>query len=77
MKKRFLINQKGVYYLTTGKLLEYNENDVGNDEEKQKGVEEVKTKFKEIRDAPHTFYEAVEITSSKFGPLNTGQSDLS
>lgn len=77
MKKRFLINQKGVYYLTTGKLLEYNEKDVGNNEEKKKGVEEVKKTFKEIRDAPHTFYEAVEITDSSFGPLNTGQSDLS
>jgi hypothetical protein len=75
MKKRFLINQKGVYYLTTGKLLEYNPNAVKGDEGKEKGVKDVEETFERIKNEPHTWYQAVEVKDSEYGPLNTGQSD--
>jgi hypothetical protein len=71
---RFLINKNGVYYLTTGKLLKYDKNEAKDDKQK-KGFEETEEMFGQIRDQPHTWYQAVEIKSAKFGPMNTGQSD--
>ena len=69
---KFLINKNGVYYLTTGRLLTYDPSKAKDEREKE-GCEKVKKKFDEIRNAPCTFYEAVEITAADFGPLNTGQ----
>lgn len=70
----FLINKKGVYYLTTGKLLKYDKNAVKDEREKE-GVREVEEVFDRIRNEPHTYYEAVEVKFADFGPMNTGQSD--
>ena len=70
---RFLINKNGTYYLTTGRLLEYNPADARGKPKQEEGVREVEKEFKRIRDLPHTFYEAVEITSGSFAPINTGQ----
>ena len=67
---RFLINKKGVYYLTTGTLLEYDPAAAQNTAQKD-GVKEVKREFDRIRNLPHTFYEAVEITDSRFAPIQT------
>ena len=75
MKTRFLINKNGVYYLTTGKLLEYNENDTKGDKEKEKGVKKVKETFDYIKNQPHTWYQSVEVTDRHFSALNTGQTD--
>ena len=69
---KFLINKNGVYYLTTGRLLTYDSARAKNEREKE-GCEKVKKKFDEIRNAPCTFYESVEISESNFGPLNTGE----
>jgi hypothetical protein len=71
---RFLINKKGVYYLTTGRLLKYDAADAKNPEQKR-GVEEVRCKFEEIKNQPHTWYESVELTDSSFSPMNTGQEE--
>ena len=68
--KRFLIEQGGVYYLTTGKLLRYDENEAKNDDQK-KGVGDVRREFKRIHDEPHTWYKAVEVRDSTFSPINT------
>lgn len=68
--KRFLIEQGGVYYLTTGELLSYDEK-AAKDEEQKKGVDHVKKEFKRIHDEPHTWYKAVEIRDSTFSPVNT------
>jgi len=75
MKTRFLINKNGVYYLTTGKLLEYKEADAKGDPEKEKGVKKVKETFDHIKNQPHTWYQSVEVTDQHFSALNTGQSD--
>ena len=69
---RFMINKNGVYYLTTGRLLKYDPAEAKN-EQQQRGLEEVRRKFDEIRNQPHTWYESVEVSDSSFGPLNTGQ----
>lgn len=77
---KFLIEKNGVYYLTTGRLLTYdpkatddNPSDSNEIKEKKKaGVNEVAAKFKEIRDSPHTWYQAVEINQASFAPMNTG-----
>ena len=71
---KFLINRKGVYYLTTGKLLKYDAAEAKSPEQK-KGVDEVKRKFEEIEKQPHTWYRSVEVTDSSFGPMNTEQSE--
>ena len=71
---KFIINKAGVYYMTTGKLLKYDRAEAKNDKEK-KGVEEVKNKFEEIENQPHTWYRAVELSDSDFGPVNTGQAE--
>ncbi|HET9427450.1 MAG TPA: hypothetical protein VFO69_03735 [Allosphingosinicella sp.] len=77
---KFLINKGGVYYLTTGRLLTYDSNATDNPADppeirakKKAGVKEAKETFDRIRNAPHTFYEAVEIDIAGFGPMNTGQ----
>ena len=70
----FLINKKGVYYLTTGKLLKYDKT-AAKDEKEKAGCKEVEEVFDSIRNEPHTYYEAVEIQFADFGPMNTGQSD--
>ena len=70
MSKRFLIEQNGVYYLTTGKLLEYDAAEAKGEDQK-KGVKKVKDEFKRIHDQPHTWYKAVEITDSQFSAINT------
>jgi hypothetical protein len=69
---RFIVKKGDVYYLTTGTLLTY---DMGaaRDERQRRGVEEVKDRFKEIYDSPHTHYPAVEVTTTDFSPANTGQ----
>lgn len=71
---RFLINKKGVYYLTTGRLLKYDPAEAKNDQQ-ERGVEEVRRKFEEIKSQPHTWYESVEVSDSSFGPMNTGQAE--
>ena len=68
--KRFLIEQGGVYYLTTGKMLAYDPAAAKNENQK-KGVDHVKREFKRIHDLPHTWYKAVEIKDSSFSPVNT------
>lgn len=70
---KFLIEKNGVYYLTTGRLLTYDPDATHGNPQKKAGVEEVAAKFKEIRDSPHTWYQAVQIDSASFGPMNTGQ----
>jgi len=69
---KFLINKDGVYYLTTGRLLEYDRGKAKTPEQR-KGVDEVECEFRRIRDEPHTWYESVEVTNDEFGPVNTGQ----
>ena len=69
--KRFLIEQGGVYYLTTGKLLSYDPDSAKGPDQKD-GVEHVRREFKRIHDLPHTWYKAVEIKDSSFSPVNTG-----
>jgi len=71
---KFLINKDGVYYLTTGRLLKYDPAEATSDQQK-KGLDEVKRKFAEIEAQPHTWYRSVEIKSSSFSAMNTGQSD--
>lgn len=71
---KFLINKAGVYYLTTGKLLKYDPAEAKNDKQK-KDVEEVKRKFEQIENEPHTWYRCVEVRDAAFGPMNTGQLD--
>ena len=71
---KFLINKDGVYYLTTGRLLKYDAAEAKDDQQK-KGVEEVKRKFEEIENQPHTWYRSVELRDASFGPMNTGQSN--
>lgn len=77
--KRFLIEQNGVYYLTQGKLLEYDEKSIDDPDpdrrrRKREGVEEVKAEFRRIHDSPGTWYKCVEVKNSSFGPMNTGPS---
>jgi hypothetical protein len=69
---RFLINKNGTYYLTTGRLLKYDPAQARGKPKQEEGVREVEKEFKRIRDLPHTFYEAVEVTSDEFSPINTG-----
>lgn len=69
---KFLINKDGVYYLTTGKLLKYDKA-AAKDEKECAGVKEVEETFDRIEKEPHTWYKAVEIKSSSFGPMNTGE----
>ena len=69
--KRFLIDQGGVLYLTSGELLRYDEKEAKDDEQKKKGVKEAKDAFKRIHDEPHTWYKAVEVRDSTFSPINT------
>lgn len=71
---RFLINKDGVYYLTTGRLLSYDRNRARTDEERA-DVERVATEFARIRDLPHTWYQAVEISDRRFSAINTGDDD--
>jgi hypothetical protein len=72
---RFLINKNGVYYLTTGRLLEYDRAAARGNPQKEAGVDHVAREFKRIRDLPHTWYEAVEVSDSSFSPINTGEAD--
>jgi hypothetical protein len=72
-KMQFIINKNGVYYVTTGRLLEYDPAQAKEPKQKE-GVEEVKRKFEEIERQPHTWYRSVELGEADFGPLNTGQS---
>jgi hypothetical protein len=69
---RFMIEKDGVYYMTTGDFLTYDPKATKGDPEKEKGVKEVAKKFKEIKDSPHTWYTAVELTDSNFRAINTG-----
>ena len=69
---KFLVKKNGVYYLTTGRLLEYDRR-AAKDKQQEDGVAEVEKVFDEIRNSPHTWYEAVEINRAGFGPMNTGQ----
>ena len=71
---KFLINKNGVYYLTTGKLLKYDKAEAKTAEHK-KGIEEVEQTFERIKNEPHTWYQAVEVKSATFGPMNTNQSE--
>lgn len=71
---KFIINKDGVYYLTTGRLLKYDRAEAKTEHEK-KGVDEVKKKFEDIENQPHTWYRSVELTDSNFSPMNTGQID--
>ena len=70
---KFIINKNGVYYLTTGRLLKYDPAEAKNEQQK-KGVEDVKKKFTEIENQPHTWYRSVELGDSDFEAMNTGQS---
>lgn len=70
---RFLINKDGVYYLTTGKLLEYDPEAARGNPEKEAGVAHVEREFNRIKDLPHTWYQAVQISDSSFSPVNTRQ----
>ena len=72
---RFLINKNGVYYLTTGTLLEYNSKKAAGHPQKMKDVRRVKAEFKRIRDLPHTWYQAVEVTDCNFSAINTGEEE--
>ena len=71
-KMKFIINKGGVFYLTTGRLLEYDPAQA-NDPKQKEGVEEVRKKFEEIENQPHTWYRSVEVSDADFGPANTGQ----
>ncbi|HEV2867217.1 MAG TPA: hypothetical protein VGX37_11960 [Allosphingosinicella sp.] len=71
---RFLIDKDGVFYLTTGTLLEYDPAAAKGHPHKEKGVAEVAAEFKRIKDSPNTHYNAVQITTASFSPLNTGSS---
>lgn len=70
---KFLVKKGDVYYLTTGRLLEYDPNAAKGKPKEEAGVAEVVKVFNEIRNSPHTWYEAVEINRAEFGPMNTGQ----
>jgi hypothetical protein len=74
MRTRFLVKKGDTYYLTTGRLLEYNRHAAKTDAQR-KGVEQVERDFDRIRNAPHTWYESVEICDSDFSPINTGQTE--
>jgi hypothetical protein len=72
--KRFLIKQGDTYYLTAGRLLEYNKEEAKGNERKERDVERVANEFKRIGDGPHTYYQAVDVSDSDmFGPINTNQ----
>ena len=74
-KTKFIIKQGDVYYLTTGKLLTYDLAAAKGDPKKEKDVEFVAAKFKEIHDSPHTWYPAVRVADANFSAINTGESD--
>jgi hypothetical protein len=69
---RFLIEQNGVYYLTSGKLLRYDPDEAQTDQHKQ-GVAKVKAEFQRLHDLPHTWYKAVEVKDASFAAINTAQ----
>ena len=72
-KTRFLIQKDGVYYLTTGKLLTYDEGAAEGNEQKKKDVEWIKSEFKRIHDAPCTWYRAVQMDDDDISAINTGE----
>jgi hypothetical protein len=71
-KTRFLINKGGVFYLTTGKLLTY-DSGAAKDEQQKKGVKYVEEAFERIKNQPHTWYQAVEISDANFSAVQTGE----
>lgn len=70
---KFLVKKNDVYYLTTGKLLEYDPRAAKGKPKEEEGVAEVEKVFDEIRNSPHTWYEAVQVDIANFAPMNTGQ----
>ena len=71
---RFLIKKNDVYYLTTGKLLTYDPTKAKPGEQ-EADVKRVASEFARIRDLPHTWYQAVEISDRRFSAINTGDDD--
>ncbi len=73
----FLINMDGVFYVTQGRLLEYdrtkaNGNSPG-DQRKREAIGAVETLFYEEKRKPRTFYEAVTITDNPGFGMHTNQ----
>ena len=72
--RRYVIKVGETYYLTTGKLLEYNMHDAINSKkmEKVQGVQDMATMYQAEHDKPHTYYHAVDFTDVDFKGINTG-----
>lgn len=72
--KRYVIKVGDTYFLTTGRLLEYNMQAAinSNDMKKVQGVLDMANQFQLERDKPHTYYEAVDFTDVDFSGINTG-----
>lgn len=65
-KRRFIIEVDGVYYMTIDPLLVYDKADTKGSKHKADGIEEVRKKFEEIKNSPHTWYYAVEVKDADF-----------
>lgn len=71
--RRYVIEEDGVYYMTTGKLFVYNKNDTKGNDQKKDGVAEMTKKFNDIASDPNKVYQSVRITDAAFSPVNTGE----
>lgn len=72
--RRYVIKVGDTYYLTTGRLLEYNMQAAINSRnmDKVQGVHDMAHQFQVEHDKPHTYYHAVDFTEVDFKGINTG-----
>ena len=73
MGKRFIIEVDGVYYMTDGPLLVYDDKDAKDREHVKSGIKLVKDHFKKIKESPDTWYYAVEVKEADFAAAHSSK----
>jgi hypothetical protein len=70
--RQFIINVDGVYYLTTGRVLEFDADKAKGNQQKVDGVEEVRKKFEATSASAR--YSAVEVKDADFAGIMSSES---